>query len=193
MSESTNPSPAAARDLPGDRFRWYGVAAGAALVGAVPATGAVVEREINLTFSNPDVSSDSLITGEIDIDGNGTFNDVAAVLYNYGGEQFKGFISENGGIVEDLTITSTVGSDSTPYAKVLSLGDTVGPGSSFDGFTAGNFNTMYLDADANYFGAGRPYASLTDGLIGFSFLIARTPTSATSRSATRTSPEREVP
>ncbi|BAM03028.1 PEP-CTERM sorting domain-containing protein [Phycisphaera mikurensis] len=170
MSDSAiDPSASKSLTRP-EQLGWYSLAAGAALAGAVPASAAVMSRDLNLTFTNNDFSSNSLQTSGVDIDGNGTVTDVSVVLYNYGGTRFKGLIADLG-VVQDDSLTSTAGGDGTPYARVLAPGETVGPASSFDGLVAGNNQTMYLDAEDDYFGLGRPYASLTDALVGFQFTI----------------------
>ncbi|MEM6391571.1 MAG: PEP-CTERM sorting domain-containing protein [Planctomycetota bacterium] len=138
-----------------DSMAWYGLAAGAAAMGAgTDAAAAVIEVTANISH---DVSAGRFsaafdIAGDASSNGDDFFLDSAIAG---GGEVSVGFYTY-GGLVESVT---------TPdYVQLLQAGDTVGPTDILDV----GYSRAATDFPSNGYGA-LPEAprALVDGIIGF--------------------------
>lgn len=152
------------------RVTTYGLAAFAA---TGTASGAVVSVDLSglpqpLSFPTFNV---------IDLDGD-SLGDISINLADYGTTyQEKQFQPLSGGtfINTSVALGSGGGSGNRDYVQIFAPGDVIGPGTANFATTSGTSatNTFQLDDVAGYYvgttPANRPYVSLTNGIIGFTF------------------------
>ncbi len=138
---------------------WYSLAAGAALVGAGTASGAVITTSVNTTYNSGQQGG---FPARFNVDGEGG-NDFTLDLSS---ATVRGLYSYTG---------TTFGASSAPiagtsfpraYAAVVGPGQAFGPSDVFLG--DGSLKTYpILDSATNQFGQGRPFPTLDGAYVGF--------------------------